>query len=285
MGDDSKKKRKPLVATDFKTLADLKKELEITYIPSSFEKRWSPSEKAYDYKYTPASVTVSHSKGGLTTSNTLSEETVKQEELKKANSGSFWDKSKLAAAHPELVWHKGDLEAIDKLSFVKKNTSGTAIGKVSDAIFEHISNKPRMVRIGTGKQKLSSHDATKNMLLHVFGQAIITTLLGRAAADLAGDIHERDQDSLISGSISKSEERQAIDNYIDMVNNLYGQELGEELGAQLDADDGTDWTAELTAKYLNAVQDYFHEHKGWKFTQFKQEDTLVARFTALLNEV
>ena len=74
-----------------------------------------------------------------------------------------------------------------------------------------------------------SSEGYGNTFLHILGQAIITTLRGRNTAEVAGDIHEREQESLVTGAITPSEERDAIDNYVDLVNNIYGQELGEQL--------------------------------------------------------
>ena len=123
------------------------------------------------------------------------------------------------------------------------------------------------------------------MLLHVFGQAVITTVYGRAAADYAGDIHERDQPSLITGKFKPGEERQAIDNYSDMINNLYGQDIGERVSKTLGVSSSTVWTPALTAKYVNAIQAEIAKEMGWKMTPFSAKDPEIVKFSALLNEV
>jgi hypothetical protein len=119
----------------------------------------------------------------------------------------------------------------------------------------------------------------------VFGQAVITTIYGRGAADYAGDLHERDQPSLISGAILPAEERQAIDNYSDMINNLYGQDIGERVAKTLGVSSSTVWTPALTAKYVNAIQGEIASEMGWKVTPFSATDPQIVKFSALLNEV
>src|SRR5919197_307345 len=200
----------------------------------------------------PARVVVGYPKAGLTELNELSESTVTQAELKAAKAGGFLDKAALGLSHPELIWYRSDLEAIEKLSFVKKSKSAT--------------------------------EGRRNMLLHVFGQAVITTLFGRGAADLAGDIHERDMASLISGTITPAEEKGAIDNYADMINNVYGQQLGAELASSLGVGGGTTWDPALTTQYVNAAQAWIAGEMGWKVSDFKDTDPVIVKFTALLNE-
>jgi RHS repeat-associated protein len=262
---------KPKIANDYRDIAALKKSVDITYTPSG--------------RFSYASVAVSDkAKAGIGT-NTLSESNPGQAQLKKAAAGDWGDKLSFAVSNPGAALYRNDLEKIEKLAFVKKNSSGTALGHIADEMVGHLATKPSGPTVMIGKDKVTMVDATKNMVLHVFGQAAITTLLGRGAADYAGDLHERDQPSLISGKIGKTEERQAIDNYSDMVNNLYGQDIGERVGAKLGITSSTVWTPKLTAKYLNAVQDAIAKEMGWKMAPFSAGDAEVKKFTSLLNEV
>src|SRR5215218_4154432 len=152
-------------------------------------------------------------------------------------------------------------------------------------MYPHIGKPPAGATYSIGADKVSMPDATRNMLLHVFGQAVITTIYGRSTADLVGDIHERDQPSLISGKILPAEERQAIDNYADMVNNLYGQDIGERVSKTLGVSSSTVWTPALTAKFVNAIQGEIASEMGWKMTPFGAKDAQIVKFSALLNEV
>ena len=123
------------------------------------------------------------------------------------------------------------------------------------------------------------------MFLHVFGQAIITTIWGRDAADFAGDIHERDQPALIvGGTFTKKTEDQAIDNYCDMVNNIHGQAWGEQLSQSLGVDGDTVWTPEILTQYVNMMQALITGSFGWKTNYFQATHPEIVKFAATLNE-
>ena len=257
--------REPKIANRYKDMADLKKDISV--------------------KYSPDEVAVSDTKKLKLGTNTLSEDQLGQDEIKKAQSGSNIDKILVGIAHPGAAWYRKELEGINKMSYVKQNASGTAIGHISDQMYSHLSTKPTGPTVMKGKDKVTYGDATKNMLLHVFGQSAITTVFGRGAADYAGDTHERDQGSLITGAFKPGEIRDAIDNYSDMVNNLYGQDIGERVAAKLGITSSTVWTPALTAKYVNAVQGEIAKEMKWKFTPFAATDPEIKKFSALLNEV
>jgi hypothetical protein len=180
------------------------------------------------------------------------------------------------------VWHKSSLEGIEKLSYKRKNLSDTAIKMVADAMLANITARGKRPGLSYEKTQV----AIGNMFLHVFGQAIITTIFGRAAADLTGDIHERDQSALIfGGKLSAKDERFAIDNYCDLINNLHGQRWGEELSELLDVDDDTVWNPVSMALYANALQDRIAADMGWKMKSFTAADPVMIQFSHLLNEV
>lgn len=281
--------RKPLIANQYRSLDELKKAVDIQYTPGGYETRFTGD--TYTDVYIQAKVSVTDKSGKGT--NELSEATVVQKEASdKLEKGSTWDKLMLALQYPDAAYFKGELEEIRKLAKATKDPkgkiiNGTAIGHMSDLMYEHLAMKDRPSgrTVMIGKDKTTMKGATKNMMLHVFGQALLTTLYGRSVADLAGDIHERDQPSLITGVISKAEERQAIDNYADLVNNLYGQDIGERLQKELGATENTVWTPELTAKYLNAVQLEIEKEMKWTFKPFDAKTPEVVRFTDRLNEV
>jgi len=270
--------RRPLLESDYPSLAALRKEISIVQTPGSYT--WSTLRQRN--VYTPAKVEVSYPKSGFKGVNELNEGTVGEAELKKAAGGGYDDKAALAWAHPELVWHKSSLAGIEKMSYTAKNLAGSAIGKVSNAMAANITKrKPRPN--GTTKE---TQAAIENMFLHVFGQAIITTMFGRAAADLVGDSHERDQPALIvGGTFTAKTERQAIDNYCDLINNLHGQEWGETLSKSLGVDGSTLWTPTTTALYATELQKLVAADMGWTMTAFTATHPEIVKFTNLLNEI
>ena len=141
-----------------------------------------------------------------------------------------------------------------------------------------------------------------NAFKHVFGQSVITTLRGRGAADLVGDIHEREvvsdvfatpkkqQQNLTSGFATQNKqpqpsEKELIDTYVDLINNTYGQNLGEQLRTDLGISRSTYWTPELTAEYLNAVQQYLGKELNLQLKAFEVDSETVKKFANLINEV
>jgi hypothetical protein len=120
---------------------------------------------------------------------------------------------------------------------------------------------------------------------HVTGQALITTLYGAATADEIGDMHERGQGSLMSGDIPQNEQKQAIDNYADLINNEFGQMWGSQIQEELGITSSTTWTPELTSSFLNSLQGKIGESMGIEFNkQFTKDDQFVKDYTNFINE-
>lgn len=263
--------RRPLVESDYASLTALKKDVTIVQTPAHLD--WG------GYHQVPASVrvTTSSSPGA----NELSMGTVGQAELSAAAAGGRADQAALAWEHPEILRYQGALAGIQNISYVARNVSGSAIGRIADLMAANITH--RASRPNTAAR---TKEAIKNMFLHVFGQAIITTIWGRAAADFAGDIHERDQPALIvGGKFTPATERQAIDNYCDLINNVHGQFWGQLLSATLSVDGDTVWTPVMVALYANELQKLVAKSMGWTMSAIPATHPEVAKFSNMLNEV
>jgi len=76
-----------------------------------------------------------------------------------------------------------------------------------------------------------------------------------------------------------------VDNYVDMINNEWGQELGKELKRRYNINSSTCWTAELLVNYLNEVQNYYSWAFQIGFEPFKKEDEEIIRFVEKINLV
>ncbi len=263
--------RTPLIESDYFSLSQLRKVVSIKQTP-----------KYLNYgglNEVPAQVEVSVA--DFEGSNVLSMGTVGQAEIEAASEAGWQAQAALAASHPELVWHKSALEGIRRISFVRRNVSGSAIKKIADLMAANITKRGSRPNT-TARTK----EGIANMFLHVFGQAIITTIWGRAAADLSGDIHERDQPALIvGGKLTAAQERQAIDNYCDMVNNVHGQTWGEQLSDSLGVDDDTVWTPVTVALYANELQKLIAKSLGWEMQTIPGDHPEVVKFSNMLNEV
>ena len=263
--------RRPLVESDYASLAALKKDVKIVMVAAHSD--WGGLHDV------PASVQVSTATSpGV---NELSMGTVGQAELGAAAAAGAKEQAALAWEHPEILRYQGALAGIQNISYVRRNVSGSAIGRIADIMAANITHRPP--RPNTAAR---TKEAIANMFLHVFGQAIITTIWGRGAADFAGDIHERDQPALIvGGKFTAATERQAIDNYCDLINNLHGQSWGEALSKSLSVDGSTVWTPAMVALYANELQKLVAKSMGWTMKAIPVTHPEIPKFSNMLNEV
>ena len=77
----------------------------------------------------------------------------------------------------------------------------------------------------------------------------------------------------------------AIDNYVDIINNEWGQELGNVLKKKYNISSETYWTPILLANFLNDIQSYYSWAFHIGFKPFRAEDEMVIRFSDKINLV
>lgn len=246
--------QEPLLATDYKTLAQLKKKVTITYVSEKRTEEW-----------TYYSVTLVHKYKNTVLTHTLNNTGFTNDELK-----TFVGKVELCIQDPFMC---SILNSINNMSYRAENSMKMAFGDMPDKMIGNLKNKPKDAA------------ALSNTMLHVTGQALITAIWGAGVADVVGDMHERDQKSLMTGDIKDTELKQAIDNYCDLVNNEFGQLWGKEIADKLKIGPHTTWTDELTANFLNELQDKFKESLNLKFDKkFSKDDQFVKDYTKFINE-
>jgi len=94
---------------------------------------------------------------------------------------------------------------------------------------------------------------------------------------------------LITGKFSEKEVTDLaegpVDNYVDLINNEWGQEIGKVLREKYNISRVTHWTPELVANCLNDLQSYYSWAFEIGFRPFSAQDDLVIRFTNKLNVV
>ena len=128
-----------------------------------------------------------------------------------------------------------------------------------------------------------------NTFNHMTAQAFITAIFSEEVADFIADLHERNIPELITGKLTEQQlndpKNGAVDNYIDMINNEWGQEIGKRLKQKYQVSTETIWTPALMAKFLNDLQRYY----GWSFEigldPFRPSDITVIRYAAKINKV
>jgi len=100
---------------------------------------------------------------------------------------------------------------------------------------------------------------------------------------MAGDAEgfRRHDETIASSDLGEG----PVDNYVDLINNEWGQKLGRQLKEKYNINRITYWTPELMTNYLNDLQDYY----GWAFQigfkPFRPEDEQVRKFSKKINYV
>lgn len=263
-----------LVATRFKSMKDFKRVVQLAY-----------NEQVGD---TATEVRLVHcSKGHLVTG--ILSKGVSQNEISKAQNGSIWEKIGLMIRTPYAIQSRADLEHIYLLARRKPRLFGEADKAFFDLAETMVAN------INTPDLAFRSEaDTTEkgylNSFNHLTAQAFITSIFSEKMADFVADVHERkNMPELISGKFKPEQmtdpNNNPIDNYVDIVNNEWGQELGKQLKAKYDIHRETTWTPHLLSAYLNDLQSYY----GWSlqigFQPFRPGDEVVQKFAHKINRV
>ena len=206
-----------------------------------------------------------------------------------AIAGTIWDKAMVGLRSPFAFVYRQDLRKVEELARRKHHIYGE-----SDVAFYDIAQTTVLNIIDEDQTKLSEHELSEkgylNTFNHITAQALITTLYSERTADFVADVHERYyMPSLISGDFSEASildlDMGPVDNYIDVVNNEWGQELGKELKSKYGITRQTLWTPKLLADYLNEMQNYYSRAFEVGFAPFRPSDELVLKFVDKVNRV
>jgi len=214
---------------------------------------------------------------------------ISEADLLKARDGGFFTRAKLGLLHLYTAINRNDIQRIELLARVRPFHFGE-----NDVAFYDLA--ARMV------QNISKEDATHmserdlsdkgylNTFNHITIQAFLTTLFSEQLADYIADVHERYYTpELITGDFTQEQildvEFGAVDNYIDIVNNEWGQELGKRLDEKYKINRSTDWTPELLSSYLNDIQIYYSWAFNIRFNPFTPSDEIIILFCNKINVV
>jgi hypothetical protein len=109
-------------------------------------------------------------------------------------------------------------------------------------------------------------------------------------ADFVGDTHERYyHPELITGKFSEKQvndlDEGPLDNYVDVINNEWGQEIGVKLKEKYSINRNTRWTPELLASYLNELQRYYSWAFQIGFRPVRPDEEVVIKFSSKMNLV
>ncbi|MEM6633741.1 MAG: hypothetical protein AAF694_28975 [Bacteroidota bacterium] len=239
-------------------------------------------------EYSDSKVKLTHASGGKVVESIL-KKGVSQVDFFRAQDSGFWAKVDLVFASPYAVSKRKDLQRAYALSRRRPPTFGegdVAFFDFAETMTAHIRAYDRA---GLEPKDLSNKGLI-NTFNHVVAQAFLTSIYSEKMADFIADAHERyNMPELISGEFTAEQiadiENGVVDNYVDMINNEWGQELGKRLKQKYGIKRSTHWTPELLASYLNDMQRYFSRAFGIGFEPYEAHDAVVVRFTSKLNHI
>ena len=268
-----------LLSTHFQTLDDLERIVDIRYAhdPMDTTKAW----RSY-------SVTLTCKVDGREVKSML-RNGISEDDFLVARRGNWMDKFFLGCRCPFAVMHRKALMCIENLGRRRPWDFGkgdVAFYDLAEIMVSHICKEDTA--------RIPPLDLTEkgylNTFNHITAQAFMTALFSRETADFVADVHERHTlPQLITGRFTPTQLEDPaegpVDNYVDMLNNEWGQELGLTLAAKYSITDQTYWTPELLTACLNDIQAYYSYALGVGFTPFRPSDEIVIRFTAKINKL
>lgn len=272
--------RGALLTSRFSSLEELKSVVRIEYFPNA-------SEEGQAYRG-DSLVRLTHCSNGQTVVSILAQG-VDEGDFSKALRNGVIEKAAIGFRSPFAVENRQWIQRVEILARRRQRMLGEGDATFYDlalAMTDHITNKDLAFQTALD----SSEKGYLNTFNHITAQAFITSLYSEEVADFVADVHERQTlPELMNGRFTNEQLRDfnvnPVDNYIDIINNEWGQELGKVLQDKYQLTTETDWTPELVATYLNDVQSYYR----WAFQigmrPFRAQDTLVIRFSEKLNFV
>ncbi len=260
-----------LLTTRFSSLEELKEVIQIDY-----KKGKRPA------------VYLTHNSNGVEVTSVL-KAGISEADIMEIRRGGIWGKIGLCFRSPYFVANRWDIMRVFILSRRRHNIFGwkdIAFYDIAEIMMNHI------IEVGlTPQDSLDfSEKGYINTFNHVGSQALMTTMFSEKFADFMSDTHERSTlPELITGDFTEKQKNDikngAVDNYIDFINNEWGQELGKMLKKKYKINRQTNWTPELLCNYLNDTQNYYSEVLQIAFKPFNPEDEVVMKFSAKINRV
>ena len=276
--------RGALLGTRFNSFEELKSVIQIEYYNfSAATDSTAPESNA---------VRVRHCSGGREVTSVL-EKGINEGDfltaLKALGDGQVGNGFSVLYRCPYAVINRGDLKKMHSLSRRQPNLFGEgdpAFFDLAKASVEHINTPDIAFR----NPRDSTEKGYLNSFHHITAQAFATSCFSEELADFIAAVHERHHHpELITGKFSDAQIADlgegAVDNYVDLINNEWGQELGKQLKQKYGITQQTVWTPELLANFLNDLLSYYSWAFQIGFEPFQPEEALVRRYSEKLNAV
>lgn len=272
--------RGALLTTRIHSFEELNKIIQIEY--------FNPALDSIQNSYRKPLVRLTHYSNGKSVTSIL-KSGISEEDFINAKYGGLYEKISLAISTPYAVVNRRNLMKVSILARRRPD-----LFKEGDIAFFDLAlimvqqiDKDDFNPI---EPKDLSEKGYLNTFNHITAQAFITSIFSERFADFLADAHERYHiPELITGKfppeLLTDIENGAVDNYVDIINNEWGQELGKVLKVKYQISHNTQWTPTLLANYLNDLQSYFSWALHIHFKPFRETDTSVCRFSNKINAV
>lgn len=270
----------PLLTTHFNSLEDLSESIDISYKKNSNLVSIFLGQRTHVY--------LTH-KGYGTKVNSILKTGLDENDIANARDGGKFQQLRLAISSPYFIRYRQDMLRVYILARRDFKTFGegdAAFYDLAERMLYNIDDDDlAMVNSGDFSEK-----GYLNTFNHINAQVFMTILFSEDLADFVADIHERtNMKELVTGEFTELQlsdlEQGPVDNYVDMINNEWGQELGKELKTKYNISRKTRWTNKLLADVLNDIQAYYSWAFQIGFKPFLATDEKIIRFSSKLDRV
>lgn len=260
-----------LLTTSFTSLEDFKKEVSVEYSPEK-----------------DGGVMLTHTTSTGTVVSIL-EPGVSEADFLKAKTSGLLEKIKLGIRSPYFVSNRMDLLKVYFLSRRRHKDFGWPDQAFFD-LAESMKNNIFKADLDLATEDELSEKGYINTFNHVIAQALMTSLFSEELADFVADTHERkNMPALLTGKFTEDQVKDikngAVDNYVDIINNEWGQEIGNRLKQKYQINQKTKWNGVLLADYLNDCQSYFSRVFNIRFNPFTENENITIHFSHKINKV
>ncbi|MEO0468166.1 MAG: hypothetical protein AAF206_00995 [Bacteroidota bacterium] len=270
---------------DFQSVADSLRPVKGALVSTRFS----------SYEALQASIDLSHENGAQLRHcsqgkvvNSILRDGISQRDFEAARDSGLWEKLSLLLRSPVSVSNRRPLQIIANLSRRRPDLYGES----DPAFYDLSAAMMRHLRVQDSSdlliKDLTSPKGYFNTINHFTSQVFMTALFSEEVADLVADAHERKNiPELIHGNFSPAQiadlDQGPVDNYVDMVNNEWGQEFGKKLKGKYRIFPNKKWTPELLAAFLNDIQSHYTWTFQLDFTPFRPTDEVVWKFSKKMN--
>jgi len=215
------------------------------------------------------------------------EKGISEKDFKNVSSSSFVDKVILAIKMPYLVIHQAELRRVYWLA----RRRGDLFGENDKAFYDialALTDDLILNNADTINPRDLSEKGYLNTFNHITAQAFITSMFSEELADFIADSHERaNMPELVTGEFTSEQIEDLntgpLDNYVDIVNNEWGQEIGKKLKAKYNINRHTVWDATLMQNFMNDIKTYCSWALQIEFKPSRLEDELLTKFANKIN--